>query len=290
MNAIIEQVKDLKELALFLSDINQHKASHIGFCGIETEEIMQTLTEDFIRQDGGINFWMAKDRTGTIIAAIGLDVDGSEAEVWGPFSHVDSHTLQHELWETLMYESPRVQEFYFFINKENRLQQRFMEEIEAEMSGEHLTLIIDEGNFHQVQDMKSIPYTPGDYHAFEKLHNKTFPNTYYDAGTITKRLGNGNSLRMVKTSLNELQGYAYYEVNAGMGDASLEYIAVSKSAQSKGVGTMLLKEVLTEMFSYPQINDVVLTVENDNSPANHVYFKAGFKPKDTLLSYSYKVR
>ena len=96
-------------------------------------------------------------------------------------------------------------------------------------------------------------------------------------------------LKVLKTESNELQGYAYFEVDTEMAEASLEYISISKKAQNQGLGTILLKEVLTEMFSHPQINEIKLCVDNTNSPANHVYIKAGFKPKDILVSYVLKV-
>jgi ribosomal protein S18 acetylase RimI-like enzyme len=67
-----------------------------------------------------------------------------------------------------------------------------------------------------------------------------------------------------------------------MEEPSLEYITISPKAQNQGLGTMLLKEILTEMFSYSQIK---LCVDNTNSQANHVYMKAGFEQKDILISY-----
>ncbi|MGJ9457367.1 hypothetical protein [Oceanobacillus sp. CF4.6] len=51
---------------------------------------------------------------------------------------------------------------------------------------------------------------------------------------------------------------------------------------------MLLKEVLTDMFSFPQINEIRLSVDYSNSKANHVYMKAGFELKDILISYRLK--
>lgn len=290
MNAIIENAKDLDELSLFLSESNKRKESHIGFCGEQVEEIKQTLKEDFVSHDDDINFFIARNNIGKIIAAIGLDVDGTVAEVWGPFNQVSSIKLQCQLWEKLVNENPIIQEYYFFINKENTQQQEFMKELAAKKTGEHLTLVIKERNFNKVSEMKSTPYVTGDFNDFENLHNDTFPRTYYDARTITKRLGDGNSLKVLKNELNEFQGYAYFEVDAEMGEASLEYISISTEAQNKGLGTMLLKEVLTEMFSYTPINEIKLTVENANSQANHVYMKAGFEPKDILLSYLLKVR
>ncbi|WP_203248762.1 GNAT family N-acetyltransferase [Sporosarcina beigongshangi] len=289
MNETIEKAKDLEELSHFLSEINKQKRSHIGYCGVKVVEIYETLKEDFVSDDGDINFFVARDNTGKIIAAVGLDMDESSAEVWGPFNKNSSVRLQHQLWEQLVNDNPTVQTFYFFINQENTEQRAFMNELQTKESGEHLILEIREQDFNRVSELKSIPFIQSDFDAFEKLHNEMFPGTYYDAKTITERLSDENMLRVLKTESNELQGYAYFEVDTEMAEASLEYIGISKKAQNQGLGTMLLKDVLTEMFSYPQISEIKLCVDNTNSRANHVYIKAGFKPRDILVSYVLKV-
>ncbi|QDQ02830.1 GNAT family N-acetyltransferase [Lysinibacillus fusiformis] len=288
MNEIIEKAKDLEELSRFLSKLNKQKKSHIGYCGEKIEDIYQTLKEDFVCDDGYITFLVARSSLGEIVAAIGVDIDETSAEVWGPFNQTFSDKLQHQLWEQLRNENPSVETFYFFINKENTGQQLFMNELKAQKSGEHLILEIKEQNFERVRKIKSTSFIQHDFQAFEKLHNIVFPHTYYDAKTITERLSNECILKVLKTEANELQGYAYFEIDTEMAEASLEFIAISPNAQNQGLGTMLLKEVLTEMFSDSQIKEIKLCVDNSNSQANHVYMKAGFQPKNILISYHLK--
>lgn len=289
MSESIERPNDLEELSRFLSEINKQKKSHIGFCGEKEKEIYNTLKEDFVSNDGGINFFVARSNKGKIIAAIGVDIDGPSAEVWGPFNQTSSVKLQNQLWEQIVIGNPTVQVFHFFINKENLEQQEFMNELKAKKMGEDLVLVIKEQNFNSVSEIKSTPFIQSDFQEFEKLHNETFPNTYYDAKTIIGRLSNENILKVLKTESNELLAYAYFEVDTEMAEASLEYISVSKKAQNQGLGTMLLREILTEMFSYPEINEIKLCVDNTNNQANHVYSKAGFEPKDILISYLLKL-
>ena len=285
MNVTFEKAIDLEELSLFLSEINKHKKSNIGYCGEKVEEIYQTLKEDFVSGDhGDINFILARNSE-EIIAAIGLDIDETSAEVWGPFNQTSSVNLQYPLWEELKNENPTVQTFSFFINKENLQQQQFMKEIKAKKTGEHLILEMKERSFERVSKMNSVPFIESDFKAFEELHKETFPSTYYDARTIIERLGAVNNLRVLKSESNELQGYTYYEVNPEMSEASLEYIAISTKAQNQGLGTMMLKEALTDMFSYPQIKEITLTVNHTNSLANHLYMKTGFEQKDSLITY-----
>lgn len=86
MNTRIEKANDLTELPVFLSKMNADTKTHIGYCGKKQEEIYRTLKEDFITSNGEISFLIARGEDEKIIAAIGLDIDGTTAEVWGPFN------------------------------------------------------------------------------------------------------------------------------------------------------------------------------------------------------------
>lgn len=285
MDVRIGKSKDFKELSIFLSKINSKKQSHIGFCGEKSEEIHRTLGEDFI-VDGEVTFFEARNDDGEIVAAFGLDIDETSAEVWGPFNQTESFKVQKELWKELLNANPAVQTFEFLINKENTRQQAFMNEIKSKNMGEHLDLEVKEKDFDMVNEIKSVSFKLNDFQEFEKLHDTVFPNTYYDAKTIRERLNDGeNVLKLLKTDSNEIQGYAYYEADTEMEEAYLEYIGISDKFRNQGLGTMLLKEVLSEMFSYPQINEITLTVDSTSNEANHVYKKVGFKPKNVLISY-----
>jgi len=289
MNVRIEKSKDLKELAYFLSKMNGQKKSHIGFCGEKPEDIQKSLEEDFTSDDD-VTFYEARNSDGKIVAAMGLDIEDVSAEVWGPFNQTKNFDVQYKLWGKLLNTYSTVKNFTFFINKENKRQQTFMSDIGAKNTGEHLDLTIKKKDFDMVGEIKSVPFTSNDFQEFEKLHDTIFPNTYYNAEIIRERLNEeGNVLKLLKNVSTEIQGYAYYEVDLEMKEASLEYIGIPNTFQNKGFGTMLLKEVLTEMFSYSQINEIALNVDNTNKQANHVYLKAGFKPTDVLISYLFEL-
>ncbi|MFJ7667476.1 GNAT family N-acetyltransferase [Lysinibacillus sp. NPDC097195] len=289
MFATIEKALDIEELAQFLAEMNKQKTSHIGYCGDEAEEILQTLQADFIAKDGTINFIIARNHEGAIIAAIGIDMDDASAEVWGPFNQTGSSDLQQRLWQQLVSVYPTVQSYYFFINHQNLQQQAFMDALNAQKSGEHFVLEIKENAFNKVSEIKSEPFKQSDFSQFETLHAETFPGTYYDAATIIERLSANRILKVLKNESDDLQGYAYFEVNSEMAEASLEYLAIAQNAQNQGLGTMLLQEVLTEMFAYVHIHHITLCVDNTNSQANHLYFKAGFTAQDILVSYALRI-
>ncbi|GGB60365.1 GNAT family N-acetyltransferase [Virgibacillus dakarensis] len=285
MNTYIQKANDIEELAQFLSDLNNIKSSHIGYCGKSSGEIYQTLQDDFLEKNGELAFMIARNEANEIIAAIGVDIDEQTAEVWGPFNKMESDSMVTQLWEQLRKAYPNIRTFYFFINQENTSQLAFAESLQARKTGEHLILEIQKASARSVSSKRSVRYSEADFAAFESLHSHMFPNTYYDAKTIDSRLSEENVLKVLKTEDGQVQGYAYYEIDKECAEASLEYIAIAPTFQNKGLGTLLLIEIIDEIFSYPRITEIKLSVSNTNRSANHIYFKAGFEQQDILVSY-----
>lgn len=288
MGCRIERANDLESLAAFLAEMNNQKTDHIGFCGTNQIDILQALKEDFIDEKGEITFFVVRNHSGEILAACGLDIENDEAEVWGPFNRTESLEWSVPLWQQLIDHYPAVPYFSFFINEENRKQQAFMKQIGAKEGSKQLNLIIYRNRFEKLEEQKCSSFSEYDFPAFQELHDGIFLNTYYDAETIRNRLNKNNILKVLKENDGEFIGYAYFEINKELSEASLEYFAVSNNYQNKGFGSLLLKEALTVMFSFPEIDEVYLMVDADNHHANHVYKKIGFEKGDTLVPYKMK--
>jgi len=290
MEIRISRVADFAILARFLSETNQDKNHHIGYCGETYEEILQSLEEDFIDRNGEKTFLIAEDHDG-VIAAIGLDIEeeSASAEVWGPFvqSLIAPQKISMKLWYEIQNKYSSIHTFYFFINEQNRRILSFMEEINATQIGKHLVLQIERENFTPLKNIKSHLFHISDFEGFANIHNKAFPNAYYNAKTILNRISEQQELRILKDDKGNVQGYAYFEVAPEHGEASIEFIAVSPHFQNQGLGTILLKEALTRIFMYESIEAIQLCVANTNDQANYVYHKAGFYTKNQLISYSY---
>ena len=163
-----------------------------------------------------------------------------------------------------------------------------MESIQAENCGKHFQLRVKKEDFEIEQAIKSVLFEEKDTPAFKRLHDKAFPGAYYNAATIISRLGNGNFLKVLKNADEELQGYAYVELDEELNEASLEFISISPDFRGQGIGTILLKEILTEIFSNPGFTEVDLVVEGINASANRLYYNAGFQLQDTLISYRFQ--
>lgn len=278
---------EFKKIAFFLASINKLPQHNIGYCGENELEILTSLNEDFL--DNETSSILLNYHNEDIQSLIGLDIDGDSAEVWGPFSISDNPVLQMQIFLELQILYPHIQKFHFFINQCNINQLNFMSEIGSEKKEECLLLEVFKQKFEAAKFISSRKYQPSDYNEFKKLHENAFPATYYNADTIVERVHSSkNNVLKIIDSQNKPSAYAYYEIDAISKEAHLHYLAVHTSERGKGMGTLLLKEILTEIFSIEGIDKITLCVDNDNEIANHVYFKVGFTKKAILYSYLYK--
>ena len=289
MNEIFQVLTtgQLEAAAQFIATYNCKKQHHIGYCGTQKNDILKALHEDFVVESN--TTLCAAYHNQSIHALIGFDIDGEAAEVWGPFSTTDNLHVQHQLWQFVKEQFPTISKFHFFINEQNVKQLQFMNELQASKTGEHLYLQIHRHMFDPVTTILSQCYVAQDFTEFSLLHHRAFPNTYYDSKQIVENVTRRkeNKLKILKSN-GILQGYAYYELDLDENTAHLEYIAIAPEYRGLGLGTTLLKEVLTDIFSYDKVQQITLTVNNTNDHANYVYFKAGFKKKDVLWSFSLK--
>ncbi|MFJ8262583.1 hypothetical protein ACIQ4I_11635 [Rummeliibacillus sp. NPDC094406] len=181
MEISISRATDFAILAQFLCVLNQNKNHHIGYCGELYEEILQSLEEDFIDQNGRKTFLIVEDLDG-VMAAIGLDIDegSASAEVWGPFvkSDLNAQQISMKLWHEIQQIYPTIHTFYFFINEQNKGVLSFMKEINATQTGKHLVLQIERENFIPLKKIKSDLFQISDFERFANIHNKAFPNAY----------------------------------------------------------------------------------------------------------------
>lgn len=79
--------EDIKKIASFIAKINGKEESHIGYCGINSEEIASSLMEDVTDNHFNESFIIGIE-DGDIIGVLGFDTDleSNSAEIWDPFT------------------------------------------------------------------------------------------------------------------------------------------------------------------------------------------------------------
>lgn len=286
MNIVIESPRDNNDLAAFLAKMNSVSSQHIGYCGESKEEIYDTLTSDFSDLDLANSFVVAYDEE-EIVGAIGLDTDLEDrsAEVWGPyvseeFIHSD---LVNNLWEKVTaLSASQVDQYHFFLNRENAYAKEFSVSQGGKSQGRHTVLTAKKNECKETIEEGVIEYNPAYEDSFAELHGQAFPSTYYSAQTILDRLSEQHQV-FIATRDDQLTGYVYIEADPRHGEGSIEYIAVSDQCRRQGIGKKLLTFALGQLFAYEEIEEISLSVDNENETAIRLYQAAGFKVKHELI-------
>lgn len=302
--------EDRTKIAQFIAQLNQEKEHHIGYCGEQQDEIQHTLSEEWNTAEGNISLSQSfvvafeeQEQGEALIGVLGFDIDmdatsaGISAEVWGPFVQHEAWQEQaKQLWEywlSFARQAPKkqqVDQYRFFINKANSRAIRFVESLHGEFKSEEVVLHIEQSAIRPNEQTSNPmqPLHPDFQQAFILLHDNTFPGTYYSGAEVIERIQEEKGKRRVFTCTveQELAGYIYVEVEPEFGEASIEFIGVEPQYRGQGIGTQLLQQALSWMFSFEQIQSITLCVSADNSQALHVYEKAGFKRKHTLVFYT----
>ncbi|MFJ8064475.1 GNAT family N-acetyltransferase [Psychrobacillus sp. NPDC096426] len=289
MTIIISSPIDIEKLSLFLEEMNKKTESHIGYCGEMNEEIAHTLLHEFSDVDITQSFVVAYENE-EIVGALGFDIneENKSAEVWGPFINNESQYpgLADALWGKVNTLSGiELNEFSFFVNKENTFVQQFASNKKAVNKGSHLLLKAFRNDLGEVDLAQIKSYEHPYKDSFTSLHEATFTNTYYDASEILNRLSDHHQLLVMIDDNRKIKGYVYIEASPEHKEGTIEYIAVSAEYRKQGIGTKLIRAALSYLFSFKEIEEISLIVAKVNNKAIHLYKAAGFTEVHELIYY-----
>ncbi|SIT70133.1 GNAT family N-acetyltransferase [Edaphobacillus lindanitolerans] len=275
-------------VADFLERLNRMPSSHIGYCGEDREEILQTLEDDFSDMGFDKSFWVAEEG-GITIGALGLDIDEERksAEVWGPFVAPGRpfKEVAERLWkEAAESVSGMAGRFEFFLNEENTDAAAFAERLGAVRTGRHVVLQAERRGFRAV-DEPAFLYDRRYENAFRELHETEFPGTYLSPDELLDGLDGSNRLFVIPDEQRGIKGYVYVEAVPVHGEGTIEFIAVSPEHRRQGVATRLLRTGLAGLFDHEKIASIRLAVEGGNEAALGLYEAAGFRPVHRLTAW-----
>lgn len=86
-----------------------------------------------------------------------------------------------------------------------------------------------------------------------------------------------------------IQGYVYLEGDSVFQEGNLEFIAVEREHQKKGLGKKLVQAGLTYLYENMNVAEVSLCVNVNNAAAINLYKKSGFHEEMKLVSFKVSV-
>ncbi|MGM7701879.1 GNAT family N-acetyltransferase [Pseudalkalibacillus sp. Hm43] len=281
-----------EEVASFIAELNKEKHHHVGYCGEQTDEVLHTLLNEFsdLPLESSLVAAFEDDR---MVGVFGIDLEkeSGEGELWGPFvRHVDWHEVATLMWAFLNGQvSDHLKKVVGFYNVENQNAHQFMEWLAAEKRNRHAILKIAQGNHtSDTVGQECVELSDPLIEDFQRLHDETFEDTYFSSVDILGRKNRENKVFVEKDG-GDLKGYIYVEANPAFGEGDIHYVAVSPQYRKQGVGKRLVQKGLDFMFSFQELEEIVLCVDADNEQACRLYVGAGFKKVHTLNSYVLEV-
>lgn len=119
--------------------------------------------------------------------------------------------------------------------------------------------------------------TGDDLEAIMAIERATFPDDSWSTSSMRAELAGPHGHYLV--ALDDgggVEGYAGLLAPVGTGQADVQTIAVVESARGRGVGRLLLEELLAEA-GRRGAGEVFLEVRAGNEPAKHLYASLGFE-------------
>ena len=285
--ALMKQ-NELETVSKFISKLNNNEESHIGFCGKDSEEIAEYIKEEIPYTEC---FVVAYD-VEKLVGVIGYDpdCDSSVAEIWGPYLLEEHWKTVNLMWERLMDTLPKkINAVHMFPNKENKKACELATNNNFTKLSDQAILVFNRNDSQLLPDVHMKELTPDYYSDMEKLHDETFPGTYYNGKQIIERLNENNKVFIV-TENEELCGYIYVEADLEYGESSIEFFGVEKSKRGKGIGGQLLTGALKWLFSFDVTESIILVVDSESENAINLYKKVGFQLRHDLHYFKKMIR
>ena len=281
--------KDLEAVSTFIANMNMITQHHVGYCGINEEEVLHTLLNDFSDFPLEESLMIAYEND-KMIGFLGFDIDGNtrNAEIWGPFvNHDEWQQVSIMMWDKLVKQLPlslnKAQGFYQ-IHNTNCIS--FMKRLGAINKGEHSILTITRSQLQRSSEANCdvAEMTSNEYNSFKLLHEVAFKHAYFTAEEIIEKINNEHKV-FVASSEGKLLGYVFCEANPNFSEGDIHFIAVTPHARNRGIGRQLLNESLKFLFSFHEINEITLCVNRSNEAAISIYKKVGFEEQHQLVTY-----
>lgn len=285
------ETKDISELSKFIEKLNSKQKNHIGFCGDDSQEIANSLIEDFSDITFENSFIIALENN-QIVGAIGFDADleNNSIEIWGPFIEKDFWNLIYELWKRMIVLLPKeINTLEMFINNKNKDCLKLANQLDFKKVTEEFIMEFGRENIINSVEILLEEINKKDYEVVKRIHDSNFPEAYYNGEKIISRISDNRKIFIHRES-DKVVGYIYVEANPKFGESSIEFFAVEDSYRKKGIGSRLLKQALKWLFSFDSIDSTIICVNSKKIDAIKLYRNTGFNDKYQLSSFVKKYK
>jgi ribosomal protein S18 acetylase RimI-like enzyme len=290
MNIVPYIAERLDSVAQFIARLNSEQAHHIGYFGIKPVDIAQAIQSFDPPPEEGVRLAYDGEQ---LIGAVGVEADVELGRAWlyGPFvDHPHWDVIADQLYVTVQEAIPAgVYEHELFCDTRNSNCVSFATRHHFPSHGESAILTFSRDRLTVVPHTTAPELEAASFEAFQILHSRLFPRTYFSAQQIIDKR-NEYAKVFVATSGELFQGYIFVKVDFAIGEGYIDYIGVTEECRQQGIGKSLLAAALHWMFSFPEIQQTSLTVAATNQAALKLYAALGFEQEHMMRVFRKNIR
>jgi ribosomal protein S18 acetylase RimI-like enzyme len=284
------QPEQLNEVAAFIARLQADPTHHIAYFGERDDEIAQYIRE--LEPAGSDGFVLAYQDE-KLIGLLGVEADPEVKRAWLHGPMVDDPD-----WDTV------ADQLYHAACEHIIPGYAAMHELVGDIANIHLRSFAERQGFAPLADSAAIlrfrrhklaalpmaeapELEPRHHDAFVRLHEATFPNTYYSGKQVIDRLNAHNKVLVVSAG-DAVEGYIYARVMTGS-EGFIDFLGVEESVRRRGIGRRLITAATRWLLSFPAVQEVALTVYSRNSTAIALYTRLGYEHLYTVQAYRKEV-
>jgi hypothetical protein len=265
---------DRDEIAAHLAALNS-RPEHL--CPYVSDRLDQIERELDTYVDLGRSLVARRD--GRIVAFLGAEVDLEAAKVWvyGPFIDVEPWApLADRMWAELQDAfagQPLLFEIYY--GRSHTEGEAFAARHGFSLYKQARIMRFPGDHLARLTGPDAPDLEPGQAEQVIVLHDRLFPNTYLPGRSMVTGL-NQNKRCFVVSEDDGVLGYLYGEVTPEVHDAFIAFVGTIEEARGRGIGSRLVTTALRWMLSYEGLDEVGLSVDEDNTGARRLYERLGW--------------
>ena len=284
------QDSDLTLIASFIAELNKQPEHHIAYFGTTLEEIQHYLLEE--QSIPPEESYLKGFYKGEFAGVIGLEYDLNLKRAWieGPLIQSPYwNEIAEELYSAVLNHIPETINDYELACDTRNV---YLGELAAKHgyfnNGDAALLVFRRGSLTGLPEIHEPQLEEGYASQLQILHDQLFPGTYYSGKQLLGKIDQHHKIFAV-TKAESLLGYIFVYVSPSIGDAYIDFIGVKEDVRRRGYGKRLLISALHWIFSFPEVNQVGLTVRVENEAAVKMYTDSGFNYERTLRGYRKKI-
>lgn len=278
---------DWKNLLAFIVQENAKSEQHICYYGVGVAEIEAYLKVE--HEQPIDDTYLLAFRGEQLAGVIGLEynLDVKRAWIEGPLTNQkDWKMLGERLYTKILSRIPdEINDYELCGGTQNKnLRELAIAHGFTPNESDSLLLGLTKQQNHRYQSVNLQELSREYFPSFNKLHNKLFPNTYYNAIQLLERMGDTQKVFIIADG-KEVRGYICVDIVPERHDAYIHFLGVDPQYRLHGLGSRLLAGGCQWALSDQGIKHIGLSVRASNAGARGLYNRTGFVIERRLRGY-----